>query len=305
MTTFYTVTGNPISLSRATSQLIRNEFVLIQSAFAAVELAKGNIAGQTWTGTHTFPATTYGTTAAPGSSGTALATLDFAINLAYSTVLPGLTGNEYKFLTTTDGITASFSGLLKTSVIRLADATDMTKLIDFDLSALTTATTRTVKFGDRNVDLGFGYLKVSERQNSGIDAGDSVAADITQTRNLNTTETNSIVGATLVGGAVGLLAGRYRYYARAPYFNGDGASKVFLYNVTDGTYTGIGSNGNGIAGAATGMIDSIVFGEFTITSPKTFTLRHFTADAVIDGLGLAASTGQAEVYAEAEFWQIG
>lgn len=67
MTTYYTPTGNPIDLSRGTSSLVRNEFILIQTAFNSVDSTftsvnaligtKGNINGQTWTGVHAFPST--------------------------------------------------------------------------------------------------------------------------------------------------------------------------------------------------------------------------------------------------------
>ncbi len=72
MTTFYTATGNPVTLSRGASGLIRTEFGLIQAGFvsvnadiaaltsasAAAVALKGNITNQTWLGTHAFPATT-------------------------------------------------------------------------------------------------------------------------------------------------------------------------------------------------------------------------------------------------------
>lgn len=72
---------------------------------------RGLIAGQTWTGTHTFPATTYGVTAAVGSSGTALATLDYVNAQAFSAALPAQTGNSGKFLTT-DGSSASWGAVV-------------------------------------------------------------------------------------------------------------------------------------------------------------------------------------------------
>jgi hypothetical protein len=69
---------------------------------------RGLIAGQTWTGTHTFPATTYGVTAAFGASGTAFATLDYVNAVATSAALPGQTSNAGKWLVT-NGTTASWT----------------------------------------------------------------------------------------------------------------------------------------------------------------------------------------------------
>lgn len=71
---------------------------------------KGAIAGQTWTGTHTFPSTTYGVTAAFGASGTAYATLDFVNAVATNAALPAQTGNSGKYLQT-NGTTASWVSL--------------------------------------------------------------------------------------------------------------------------------------------------------------------------------------------------
>lgn len=81
----YTPTGNPPNQTRGISSLIRAEFNFIQTAINS----KGDITGQTWTGTHQFPATIFGVTATPGSSGTALATLDYVNATASSVTLPG------------------------------------------------------------------------------------------------------------------------------------------------------------------------------------------------------------------------
>lgn len=57
MTTYYTVSGAPSSHSYGGSAYIRGEFTLIASGFATVNTemtAKGNKAGETWTGTHSW-----------------------------------------------------------------------------------------------------------------------------------------------------------------------------------------------------------------------------------------------------------
>jgi hypothetical protein len=149
---YYTVTGAPVAQGRGASSSIRSEFALISTGFDGVATgfaAKGNIAGQTWTGIHTFPATTYGVTAALGSSGAAFATLDFVNAVAFSSTLPAQASNVDKF-TTTDGTNASWSANLKASVIRFKDGTDATKLLAFSLSVLTTGTTRTVTIPDKS-----------------------------------------------------------------------------------------------------------------------------------------------------------
>ncbi len=116
MTVYYTVTGNPAAQTRAISSQMRAEFVLIQTGFTNVDASftaastanalKGNITNQTWLGTHTFPATTYGVTAAFGSSGTAFATLDYVNAVTANPQFPGQGGNSGKFLTTNGTITS-------------------------------------------------------------------------------------------------------------------------------------------------------------------------------------------------------
>lgn len=72
--------------------------------------SRGLIAGQTWTGTHTFPATTYGVTATLGDSSLKYATTEFVANTAFSSALPAQLGNSGKLLTT-NGTAASWSSV--------------------------------------------------------------------------------------------------------------------------------------------------------------------------------------------------
>jgi len=53
--------------------------------------AKGAIAGQTWTGTHTFPTTAYGVTQTTGDTSTKLATCEFVSLAVASVTSPGFT----------------------------------------------------------------------------------------------------------------------------------------------------------------------------------------------------------------------
>ncbi len=69
---------------------------------------RGLITGQTWTGAHTFPATTYGVTATLGDSSLKYATTEFVANTAFSSALPAQLGNSGKLLTT-NGTDASWT----------------------------------------------------------------------------------------------------------------------------------------------------------------------------------------------------
>ena len=58
MTTYYTVSGNPIVLTRGSSKQIRDEFTLIQTAFANVDTILATQASPTFTGTVVLPSAT-------------------------------------------------------------------------------------------------------------------------------------------------------------------------------------------------------------------------------------------------------
>lgn len=144
---YYSYTsGQPVAISRASSSAIRTEFGTIQSGFDAVNtaiIAKGAIAGQTWTGTHNFPATTFGVTAAFGSSGAALATLDYVNAVATNAALPGQAGKT-DYLLTSNGTVASWGNTINVSVNKFVDGTDKTKQVQIDASGVSTGTTRTL-----------------------------------------------------------------------------------------------------------------------------------------------------------------
>lgn len=153
MATYYTVTGIPVAQTRASSSQVRGEFVLIQTAFASVNTditAKGAIIGQTWTGTHTFPATTFGVTASFGATGTAYATLDFVNAVATSAVLPGQGGNAGKLLVT-NGTTASWAYATRIRSARTSNtilaAADIGTFVDITSGTFTQTLTAAATLG--------------------------------------------------------------------------------------------------------------------------------------------------------------
>lgn len=140
MSTNYTPSGNPTAETRGISSQVRAEFQLIASAVNV----KGDRTGETWTGTHDFTGGTLkAATATFGATGNAVATLDFVNLVAMNAALPGQTGNLGK-LVTTNGTSASWTDKLNASVMKWADGTDPTKLVQMDLSGITTGTTRTL-----------------------------------------------------------------------------------------------------------------------------------------------------------------
>lgn len=112
---YYNATGNPPAQTRGSSNSMRSEFSAIAGGFdnfynamVSALSGKGAVGGQTWTGTHNFPATTYGVTATLGDSSLKYATTEFVANTAFTSALPAQLGNSGKLLTT-NGTTASWS----------------------------------------------------------------------------------------------------------------------------------------------------------------------------------------------------
>jgi hypothetical protein len=118
--------GQPVATSRASSAAIRTEFGTIQAGFDVVNTAvsaKGAASGQTWTGTHNFPATTFGVTASPGATGSAFATLDFVNAVAYSAALPpGPASGVYDFVSTNGALGWTLRTTTFTDTTKLAQA---------------------------------------------------------------------------------------------------------------------------------------------------------------------------------------
>lgn len=144
------------------------------------------------------------------------------------------------------------------------------------------------------------YFKVSDQKSSGTNGGSSVATDITQIRPFNTVDANTMSGASLASNVITLPAGTYRYKIRSSFFIV--SAKVFLYNSTDASYVGVGSNA--IPWNSGSNADSFISGVMTIASAKNFTLRYYASGAQTGGLGGAINSGQVEIYSEAEFEKV-
>jgi hypothetical protein len=106
-----TVTGIEVNYSAGLTGLI-------QGQLDALDTAKADKSGATYTGTHDFTgATTTAATPTLGDSSTKVATTAFVASTALASTLPGQTGNERKWIKT-DGTTASWQYLsLDTEVI--------------------------------------------------------------------------------------------------------------------------------------------------------------------------------------------
>jgi hypothetical protein len=94
-----------------------------------------------------------------------------------------------------------------------------------------------------------------------------------------------------------LPAGTYRVSFAAPAYNVAG-HQAYLYNVTDAATAISGSTA--YASGSSVQTESGVRGtEIVLTASKVFELRHWTTtNTAGSGLGLMASSGQGEVYAQ-------
>jgi hypothetical protein len=133
--------------------------------------------------------------------------------------------------------------------------------------------------------------------------GQSLAAG-SNIRSLNTTQVNSIPQASLVNNQALVPPGTYNIFARASAY-GVNAHRIALWSITDGALFELGSSEFALD---TGVENKsfLEVRNYTITSSKTFELRHYvsTSNATYGG-GRASNLGGPEVYAELIFEKVG
>jgi hypothetical protein len=147
------------------------------------------------------------------------------------------------------------------------------------------------------------YMKVSDQKTAATSGGTSTALS-TVTRTLNTTDANTITGASLSANTVTLPAGKYVFRGRAPGAN-CAQHRAALYNASDSVVVALGSNASS-SSTGNNQSDSWVSGYLNIASAKQFTLRHTIGLGDSNGLGKSSDmNGNIEIYSELEFWKIG
>lgn len=147
------------------------------------------------------------------------------------------------------------------------------------------------------------YIKLTDTKATTVAGGASVAG--TQTRALNTEDSDTGNNCTLSSNQFTLLAGTYQIKALAPGYKVD-RHRIYLYNITDtnvvssciGTSEGSSSSDNTIT-------KSFIGGEFNITVSKVFEIRHYTQTAqAVNGLGIETSDALSEIYTVVELWKV-
>jgi hypothetical protein len=135
---------------------------------------------------------------------------------------------------------------------------------------------------------------LSEVQASNTNGGASVATTWT-TRTLNTLVDNTGIVKSLASNTITLDAGTYAVRASSPQ-NSTNGHKCRIRNTTDGITLVVGETAyNSTSGSFNSP--AILEGEFTLTSTKTIALQYYSVIAQgTNGLGIASSSGESEVY---------
>jgi hypothetical protein len=134
-------------------------------------------------------------------------------------------------------------------------------------------------------------------------AGGTFTSGAWQTRALNTVERDAYNRCTLAANQFTLAAGTYKIKAYAPGY-ACGAHQARLRNITDGATTIPGASVYSESGAGP-QTPALIEGVFTITAAKTFEIQHRCATTrATDGLGVANSFGESEVYSTVELEKI-
>lgn len=149
---------------------------------------------------------------------------------------------------------------------------------------------------------GMALLHVQDSKSSGT-AGDALTAGSWSTRDITTAVTNEITGASLGSNQVTLPAGTFFVdtIVHVGAAQNAGRWQAALYNVTDGSFTRMGTSA--VFGGDSAIPPSTIRGRFTIAAQKVFDIRAYAVSGSPQAI-TAMGVGQTEVYLDGCFWQI-
>jgi hypothetical protein len=142
-------------------------------------------------------------------------------------------------------------------------------------------------------------LHVRDEKASGTAPGSSTNG-ATVTRVFNTVKKNTVTGASLASNQITLPAGTFRFRGSAPAMTD--RHQAQLYNVTGAAVLHVGTSEYSSLSGGYAPTRSHLNGEIVLTGSTVIELRHYTQTA--GGLGLAAGSGQVEVYSEMIFEKV-
>lgn len=150
-------------------------------------------------------------------------------------------------------------------------------------------------------EVNLGELHTQDRRLSGTHGGANTGGQAL-VRTLNTVVKNTITDATVINDIIYLPVGTYKIKAEAVVCQVNN-HQLRLFNTDDGEYILEGlalRDVDADTGSSRGFLDD----EFTLTSPKNLTLRHFTQTTrATVGFGYATGVGN-EVYADVKIKKV-
>jgi hypothetical protein len=164
----------------------------------------------------------------------------------------------------------------------------------------------TITLGSGVISSGIGKFEtqlfhVRDEKTAGTSGGTSQTSYTK--RDLNTTLTNEISGASISSSVITLPTGTYYIMASAPVFNSD-RHRLKLRNTTDSSDTLLGTNEYS-DGTNSVQNRSFVTGKFTIAAQKNFELQNEVETSVAtNGLGVNADDGNIAIYTNCQIWKV-
>lgn len=146
---------------------------------------------------------------------------------------------------------------------------------------------------------------VRHTEASGTNGGQRVSNNTWTQRKINTEVENTITGASLSSNVITLPAGTYRVRGYQS-FNNTGAAKTRLRNTDDSSTELVGQSTN-VAGSGAFGASHLNGEKFTLSAEKDLEFQYeFAGTSGGTGdLGLAASSGETEIYADYEIIKVG
>lgn len=204
--------------------------------------------------------------------------------------------------------TGKIAALAVTDAKLAADSVITAKILDLNVTTgkLAADAVTTAKILDANVTqakllypAGYtGYVLLQDQKASGTAGGGSTATTWTK-HDLNTEVVDTGNHAALASSVITLAAGTYRVRGSACFHQAVGC-RVRLRNTADSATLALGTISVCPAAANDGTV-SLLSGRFTLAAQKTVELQYWVGAAkATDGLGLATTSGEVEVYADLE-----